>query len=259
MSEASGVEVAAAEKWLAKRGVRVSPPTRLIALRLGARGRLGKEMIPWVGVATMVGLACSFSYRFVPGIDLPVVGSWYFYYTFVAVALVVAMWRVDRPVRWAARPASSSRLKLIGGWYLTSVVITFLGGAVLGALMVLHSENPADRDYLRGWLGSLAVGFVGVVVVMISVVLGPELAADEASLAVDDALRVESTYVIVPALFAVPVPLDFMFDDRQPPGFAVWLIVYAVLVLVVQVIGFVKFRRRYRTLPPGNYGVPSPG
>jgi hypothetical protein len=142
MSEAGGAEAAAAEKWLAKRGVRVSPPTRLIALRLGARGRLGKAMIPWVGAATMVGLACSFGYRFVPGIDLPVIGSWYFYCTFVAVALLLAMRRVDRPVRWASRPASSSRFKLIGGWYVTSVVITFLGGAVLGVLMILQSENP---------------------------------------------------------------------------------------------------------------------
>jgi hypothetical protein len=256
--ESSVAEVAAAEKWLAKRGVQVSPPTHLIARRVGGRWRIRQEMVVWVILAGALAAVCSFAYRFVPGIDLPVIGYWYLYYTLVGLLLLLAMRRGERSVRWAARPAGSSRLKLLGGWYLTSVAITFLGGAVLGVLMYLDSPDPADRNYVRGWLGLLALGFLGVAVVVISVVRGPELAEDDASLAVDDALRAADAYLIVPALFAVLVPVDFMFDDRQPPGFAIWLVAYAALAFGTQSAGLVTLRRRYRSLPPGYYGMPIP-
>jgi hypothetical protein len=256
--EPSAAEVAAAEAWLAKRGVRVSPPTRLIALRVGRRWRIRQEMVVWGIAGALVAAVCSFAYRFVPGIDLPTIGYLYFYLILTGLPLLLAMRRGERPVRWAARPAGSSKLKLLGGWYLTSVAITFLGGAVLGVLMYLDSSNPPDRNYVRGWLGLLALGFLSVAVVVISVVRGPELAEDDASLAVDDALRTAEAYLIVPALFAVLVPVDFMFDDRQPPGFAIWLVAYAVLAFGTQSAGFVAHRRRYRSLPPGYYGAPVP-
>ncbi|MDT7726946.1 MAG: hypothetical protein QOI21_3522 [Actinomycetota bacterium] len=256
--EPSVAEVAAAEKWLAKRGVQVSPPTRLIALRLGGRWRIRQEMIVWIIFAGALAAVCSFAYRFVPGIDAPAIGYLYFYLILLGIPLLLAMRRGERSVRWAARPAGSSRLKLLGGWYLTSVAITFLGGAVLGVLMYLDSPDPPDRNYVRGWLGLLALGFLSVAVVVISVVRGPELAEDDASLAVDDALRAADAYLIVPALFAVLVPVDFMFDDRQPPGFAIWLVAYAVLAFGTQSAGLVALRRRYLSLPPGYYGAPVP-
>jgi hypothetical protein len=53
------------------------------------------------------------------------------------------------------------------------------------------------------------------------------------------------------------VLLDLVTTHRQPPGFAPWLVAYAALAVVLQLVGALAGRRRLPALPDRDYGVPA--
>jgi hypothetical protein len=255
------VDVAKARDWLAKRGVRVDLPTRLLALRIGARHnavtRAGfglRAIFGFVGVVGAIGYQCLQYLPDVRGVEMTESKIPYFLIGSAQLATWFAVRRRDRLTDWARRPAGSARWKLLGGWYLMSVVITFAGGAALGVAMYV---TTSARTYAWSWLGALGVGAVCFAVILTDIVRRPALAEDTASLAVDDILRVEDAHVAMPALFAVPVLLDLLTTHRQPHEFTLWLAVYAALAAGTQLAGRLAHRRRHRTLPLGYYGSPA--
>ncbi|MEV6622355.1 hypothetical protein AB0M83_35915 [Amycolatopsis sp. NPDC051106] len=263
-------EVRAARKWLAKRGVDVAEPTPLLALRLGVR-RGARSPDYWARYVVMVvvlivgavvlqllplllGVARADRFQ----------GSWIF---LIYAGLVLFIWL---PVRSADRRAATwlgdRRLDVsrpswrepVNGWYLTSVLITFGGGAVLAVVMGVVTFRWV---WALTWLALLASGAVVVAVVLNGVFRRPVIAEDDSSLRIDAVVRAEDPLIAMPGLFALPVLVDPLLSEWRAPEFTPWLIGYVVLAFATLLVGrYTQYRRR--TLPPGHYGtppVPDPG
>ncbi|WIX85535.1 hypothetical protein [Amycolatopsis sp. DG1A-15b] len=114
------------------------------------------------------------------------------------------------------------------------------------------------RTYAWSWLGLLALGAVVFAVITTGVVRRPVIAEDEPSAAVDAVLRREDLYIAFPSCCSVPVLVDLITTHRQPPGFAPWLIGYAVLAIALQIVGGVFDLRRRPVLRGGGYGISRP-
>jgi hypothetical protein len=148
--------------------------------------------------------------------------------------------------------------RVLGGWYLVSLVLVFGGGVALAG--AIYFTTPA-RTYAVSWLGLLVLSAVVTGWVLAGLLRRPLLAEDAASLAVARALRAEALYVASPAMVASPLVLDFLLH-RLPPGFTPWLGAYFAAVTLLQIISYAVHWSRHRTLPPGDYGtppVPDPG
>ncbi|SEF27425.1 hypothetical protein SAMN05421837_103833 [Amycolatopsis pretoriensis] len=256
------VEERAAAKWLKRHGVSVAEPATLLTARLCPRGGKGvpEAFVP-VALVTVVNCAALFGYRFLqllPGVeraDLPDAG----FTTLTAVLVLSTVWLHRRAGdRRAAVQLGTRRLdrrpppwpEVIGGWYVTSLAITFGGGAVLGIAL-------AAGGALWGvfWLGLVALGAVVEAVILTGVVRRPVLAEDEGSLAVDVVTRLEDVQLAMPSFFAVPVVADLLVED--PPG-RPWLIGYVVLAVATHVVAWFAQRARIPALPAeGVYGVPA--
>ncbi|MFI5591498.1 hypothetical protein ACIA5G_41055 [Amycolatopsis sp. NPDC051758] len=260
-------EVVQAAVWLGKHGVRVGIPTRLLATRLGVR------VSPWrrslivrqIGIF-VAALACGVGYQclqYLPGVrgvemtESKVV--YFILFGFQAVSWSAIRHR-DRRAAAALGPRALDRPRpswrsLVNRWYLASVVVTFGGGAALGATMYFATGY---RTYAWSWLGVLGLGAVVFAAIFRGVVRRPVIAEDGPSLAVDAVLRIEDLNLAMPSLYAVPVLMDLITTHRQPPGFALWLIGYVMLAIALQIVGKVIHWRRRPALPDGHYGEPLP-
>ncbi|MEA5358631.1 hypothetical protein VA596_03715 [Amycolatopsis sp., V23-08] len=253
-------EVGAARKWLAKRGVEAEEPTTLLALRLGARGG-ARPPAYW---AWFVVLAAALLLGDFVLVLLPVLlgvaradrftGSWVFP---MCVSFVLLGWL---PVRRADRRAAVSlggrRLDVprpswresMNGWYRASVVITFGGGAVVAVALCVATSRWL---WALTWLVLLALSAIVVAVVLNAVLRRPVIAEDDTSLRIDAVLRAEDPFVVMPALFALPVLIDPVLSGWS---FTPWLVGYVVLAFATLFIGrYVQYR--HRKLPAGDYGT----
>ncbi|MEC3973894.1 hypothetical protein [Amycolatopsis sp. H20-H5] len=153
------------------------------------------------------------------------------------------------------RTDRSSPLKLLGGWYLASIAVTFPGGAALAVAIFVTDPNPGARTYAWSWFGLLALSAICTGTVLNSVLNAPTVAENDASLAVDELLRIRDADEAAPAMYTLPLLWDFLLDDGRPPvGFTAPLIGYIVLSLGLFAVAHLRHERR--TLPPGNYGTP---
>ncbi|MFJ7212313.1 hypothetical protein [Amycolatopsis sp. NPDC098790] len=246
--EPTAGEVAAARAWLARRGVRVWLPTRLLSLRLGSREWAARTVSPWFGAGYVLVLFVSSILREVPGrLGL----------LFIAFAVVLAIRsregrrREEVAERWAGTgtpPAPRDAVRQLGGWFLTATAITFAGGAALCAAMIVLA--PGVDAFAQ--TAALAAG-AGVTVAVVGRILrAPVIAEDAASRAVDALLRAHDAYRHAPsavfAIAALPVTMG-----AGLPGWLEWTAVaYAVVALGTQLTGWLVTRRR--ELPPGFYG-----
>ncbi|WET83022.1 hypothetical protein P3102_18320 [Amycolatopsis sp. QT-25] len=253
-------EIAVTRKWLAKHGVEVVTPSRLLAARIGPRlSRTMSGRFRWVAGAVAVSVLLGIAYGSLGFRDGEAPGSVYF--CFICGAVQVALWRsylrrerelgplpvMDR--RSARRP---SALGILGGWYASSFVLTFGGGAALALAIFL---NTPAKAYATGWFIALGWGVVCCSVILVSTLRRPVHAEDRASMAIDTELRVMDSQAAVPGFYAVILPLDPVAGDGTPAGFTGWLIAYAVLGLGTTVLGLRRHHRR-PALPPGDYETP---
>ncbi|MEA5362934.1 hypothetical protein VA596_25620 [Amycolatopsis sp., V23-08] len=259
-------EVAQAAVWLGRHGVRVRVPTRLLATRLGMRvGARPLAVLGRLAVFYLAGTAGALGYQslqYLPGVrGVEMTDSKVAYFLLFAIqgAIWSALRQRDRKAAAALGQRALDRPRppwraLRSGWYFASVVVTFAGGAALGATMFFTTEY---RTYAWSWLGLLAMSAVVFGAAFAGVVRRPVIAEDEPSLAVDAVLRIEDLSLTLPAIYASPVLTDLVTTHRQPPGFAPWLAGYAALAIALQVVDAIIHGRRRPALPDGNYGVPS--
>ncbi|WP_410657649.1 hypothetical protein [Amycolatopsis sp. lyj-112] len=254
-------EVAATRTWLSKRGIEVNEPTRLLSLRIGPRSNpVEGSSFRWIMGAAIVGALLNFAYGYLgelPGVraeDMTDTSYLYFFATCTQLAFWLAILRRERalgplPVM-DERSGRPSALAVLGGWYLASFLITFLGGAALAAAMYLTTP---DKTYAWSWLGVLGWAALCCAVILFQTLRRPVYAEDTASAAVDTALRTTDSQIAMTAVYAPAVLLDLLFSHRAPAEFTWWLVAYAVLAVATTVIGIRRQNRRIRTLPPGDY------
>ncbi|MEU5264133.1 hypothetical protein [Amycolatopsis sp. NPDC021455] len=260
--EPSLLEVGRTRAWLARRGVSVWLPTRLLALRVGGRGVKTRGTPGY-----LIGAVCSW---LLGGVvfqlaDLP--GKTAFLAVLIAVFQALR-WRAAQrrehlaeQLTGAGAPPPFLLAVEQAGWYLASAAVTFGGGAVLCAASFLteprftwkHWYPPSVVIGLHTF--ALAVGAGVTTLVLAGVLRGPVIAEDEASRRVDEVLRAEDPYRFAPcgvyAFLAMPV----FVVDWATPGFLGWsALAYLLLVAALQLTGWFVTRHRYRRLPPGCYG-----
>jgi hypothetical protein len=252
----TAAEQAAARQWLAKRGQPVERPaplvTALIATRQSLRGGAFRRYLGYAVAGVVVAVLYSLSF----GSGATGSGPIYFVYFAMALSMRDAIRLRERSLREdvPSPHPPDSWWRVLGGWYLASLVLAFAGGVALAVAM--YFATPA-RTYAVSWLGLLALSALCTGWVLAGVLRSPLLAEDAETLAIARAVRAEKIYAGTPVLAAFPLVLDLL-DHVQPPAFTPWLIGYVAAVVVLQVVAFALHGRRYRTLPPGHYGTPVP-
>jgi len=256
-------EERAAAKWLKRHGVSVAEPATLLAARLSVRGgKRAPEAFTAVFVVNAVLLTGIGGYQFLrllPGVDrsgdLPGGGYW----SLIAASVLLTTWLHFRAGdRRAAAQLGDRRLdrprppwrEVVTGWYLTTLLVTFGGGAVLGIALA-----ATGSVWALFWLGLLTLGAVVDAVILTGVLRRPVLAEDEGSLAVDAVTRREDVQLAMPSAFAVPVVADLVFRDA--PAWP-WLTGYVVLAVATHVVAWFAQRHRIPALRvEGYYGEPA--
>lgn len=252
----TAAEQGAARRWLAKRGQPVERPTPLVTALIASRQSLrGGDFRRYFGYA-VAGVVAAVLYSLPFGSGATGSAPIYFVYFAMALSMRDTIRRRERELREdvPSPHPSDSWWRVLGGWYLASLVLAFAGGVALAVAMFFATPG---RIYAVSWLGLLALSALCTGWVLVSVLRGPLLAEDTASLAVARAVRAEKIYAGTPVLAAFPLVLDLL-DDVQPAQFTRWLIGYVAAVVVLQVVAFALHGRRYRTMPPGHYGTPVP-
>ncbi|MEU0795102.1 hypothetical protein ABZ342_33990 [Amycolatopsis sp. NPDC005961] len=245
-------EVTVARMWLGRRGVVVWLPTRVLALRLGARDGRTRGLPVHAIVLPMLGW---FGWVWLESLELP--GRVAFPIVLHAVYQVVR-WRQaqgrEQVAEWWAGtspPALSTAAKLVGGWYLASTAVTFVGGAALCAAAFTTESSIAVAAHTL----ALAAGAGATALVLGRVLRAPVIAEDAASHLVDGLLRAEDAYRFASPAPYVLVVASLPVVDWLEPGPLEWFaLAYLVVVLGLQLTGWLLVRRRYRWLPPGFYG-----
>ncbi|MEU8635686.1 hypothetical protein AB0C38_26270 [Amycolatopsis sp. NPDC048633] len=234
-------------RWLASRGRRVATPTPYIDALLVTRNAVTIRSVPWFllfGVLALVG-AVGHVRLFGAAVSTPA------YFGCFVVQLTI--WRGvrsrQRQLAKHTRPWPGAVTKPLSGWFIAAGVLAYGGGAALALSML--SAAPA---YAAGWLTLLGVSLLCGGGILISFVRAPVLAEDESSFAVYRRLLAENLHGASPSFAAVPPILDVV-THRLPPGYGPLLVAYAGLVVVAELIAYVRGRR---PLPPGHYGVPLP-
>ncbi|MEA5358630.1 hypothetical protein VA596_03710 [Amycolatopsis sp., V23-08] len=249
-----------ARRWLARRGHPAGRPTPLVAVLIGTRQAFrGRGMVRYF---VYVLLACGAGAGYASLFGSGGTQSWPVYFFVFAMSLsswdTVRLRERDFQDDVAAPHPPDPWWRVLGGWYLASLVLVFGGGVALAG--AIYFGTPA-RTYAVSWLVLLTLSAVVVGWVLIGLLRRPLLAEDTASLAVARALRAEALYAASPAMVVVPLVLDFLLH-RVPPGFTPWLGAYFAAGVLLQIIGYAVHWSRHRTLPPGHYGtlpVPDPG
>ncbi|WIY05738.1 hypothetical protein QRX60_18520 [Amycolatopsis mongoliensis] len=260
--EPTALEVGCTRLWLGRRGVRVWLPTRLLALRIGARGF---ELRRRPEQAVVAGVLAAFFPVLTAGTDLPGRGA---ALAVLFASVQVLRWRrMQRRERLAERltaagtpPSLRVAARQVGWWYLSAVAVTFVGGAVLCAAMFLTAPRFGDHWYplsvdIALSTIALAVGAGATALVLGKTLRSPVIAEDEASRLIDEALRAEDAHRYAScaayALFAVPV----LMMAWEPPALLEWAAwAYLAVAAALELTGWLLLRRRYRRLPPGFYG-----
>ncbi|MFJ9780926.1 hypothetical protein ACIRSS_15160 [Amycolatopsis sp. NPDC101161] len=242
-----------AVRWLANRGQRVLAPTPFIGALLATRNAAVGTL--WRFLLFMVpGLAAAFGYQLAFGRAL---GSRTLYFVYFAMQL--AMWsgirsrqrrlaKTTHPWPGATREPWP---RVLGGWFTAAVVLAYGGGVVLALSMAFTTPG---RTYGLSLLGLLGLSALCQAVVLTGFLRAPALAEEPTSLAVHRALLAENIHVAAPAMVAVPPIVDTVFAE-EPPGYGPLLLAYAAVVIVAELVAYVRGRR---PLPPGHYGDPVP-
>ncbi|MBE1500899.1 hypothetical protein H4696_007999 [Amycolatopsis lexingtonensis] len=242
-------EVVATGAWLARHGALTRVPTRLIAVRVGARSR---ELAP-ILILTAVLYFCLTVVKLASGDHVL-----FHVYRELLIAAVFAVWLLVRgqgvwnrdalaghPNPPGDRPRAAAGL--LGGWYFASLAWTFAGGAALYAALAV--TRPEDRTGALLSLAILAVGLVPAARVLFRAFFARVIAEDEPSAAVDGVVRAQDAHVFaLPALFAVLAAGN---------AWTSWVVVqggHAVIAVGTQLTAWLLFGRR--PLPPGAYGLP---
>jgi hypothetical protein len=254
----TAAEQNAARHWLAKRGRPVGRPTPLLAVLIGTRPAFRGSVRYFVYL--MLAFAAGTAFLSLFGSGTTQSSPVYFLYFAMSLSSWDTVRLRERDFRddVAAPHPPDPWWRVLGGWYLASLVLVFGGGVALAGAICF--TTPA-RTYAVSWLVLLFLSAVVTGWVLAGLLRRPLLAEDTASLAVARALRAEAVYAASPVLVVIPLVLDFLLD-RVPAGFLSWLGAYVAAVALLQVISYAVHRRRHRTLPPGHYGtppVPDPG
>jgi hypothetical protein len=254
----TAAEQDAARHWLARRGHPIGRPTPLLAVLIGTRPAFRGAVRYFVYLMLAYAAGAAFMSLFGSGTTQG--GPVYF----LCFAMSLSSWDTvrlrERGFRddVAAPHPPDPWWRVLGGWYLASLVVVFGGGVALAGAIYF---TTAARTYALSWLGLLALSAVVTGFVLVGLLRRPLLAEDTASLAVARALRAEAVYAVSPVLVVIPLVLDFLLH-RVPPGFTSWLGAYFAAGTLLQVISCAVLWSRHRTLPPGHYGtppVPDPG
>lgn len=253
------IEIAVTRKWLARRGIEVGEPSRLLAIRVGPRlSGMAPGRLWWLVGAVVVSTLLGGTYEFLVARGEGASDGVSLY--FICASLQTALWasylhreRALGPLpvmdRRSGRPPAR---KILGGWYIASLTITFGGAAALAA--AIHLTTPA-KAYAWTWLGALCWPALCCAVILVVTLRRPVRAEDTASAAVDTELRVLDCQAAVPGLYGAIVLFDVATGDNTPAGFTGWLIAYAVLALGTTALGL-RHHYHHRALPPGDYGTP---
>ncbi|MEU4253589.1 hypothetical protein AB0F15_39975 [Amycolatopsis sp. NPDC026612] len=235
-----------ARAWLARRGVEVDEPTPLLAVRVGSRVLATRSYQASYSVLSSVVWVVAL----LP--PVPVLAR-FLVFTVVCTAYPLLQWRrvcradrtAARLVPAGARPSLRVAAGQVGRRYLAAVVTTFGGGVVLCAW---YAANPV------GWAAALVIGAASVAPVFARALRAPVIAEDEASAAVDAALRAHDTRAFAaPFMFTFLVWIDLSTSWPWPPARFVPAIGYFVLVVAVHVGAAIEARRQ--SLPRGHYGT----
>jgi hypothetical protein len=259
-AEPTPAEIAAARAWLAKRGVRVAVPTRLLCVRIGVRlsKRSSYRYLPFAFIAVLLAsVAYYFLTRLFGGSGPQVTASGPMFFTLIAIqawALAELRQRDREVLARVPKPARKPSLDLIGAWYFAALAFTFLGGAALALIMLLTDQGA--WTFAWSWLCLLFAGAAFQAVALRGILRGPAIAEDEASLAVDDWLHRRDIYSLLPGIYAVVLVMDLV-DDNQPAAFTTPLIAYVLISAAITLVALVRQCRR--PLPPGHYGIPEVG
>jgi hypothetical protein len=253
-------EIAATRLWLYRHHVLVRMPTRLIALRVGARQmRLsqtpsGTFLAVGASWALAVGLSVALDIAMTDGPlrghpDVVRVGV----ASLLTAAFTVSQLVHGRMVRrreeaierltglGARRPLRRS-VRLLGGGYLASVVLTFAAGLPL--YCVLFAAAPAVPTGVA--LAILAVGAVVTGRNLAKLLTGAVLAEDQSSGAVDRLLRVQDAHT-----HASPAPYAALAVLSAWPAAVPLQLTYGVLAVGAQLTGWLLYRGL--ELPRGRY------
>jgi hypothetical protein len=258
MIDLTSAEEGAALRWLAKRGQRVGRPTPLLTALIATRQPMynrgfGRYFAIVMGVSI---LGSGYPLLFGPGATQSGVG--YFIYFGIQLALWDNIRRREREIG-ASVPSRSPEDpwgKVLGGWYVVSLLAAFAGGIALAVSMYL--TTPA-RTYAVSWLGLLVLSALCSGGILTGVLRGRLYGADPESLAVQRALRTERIYLAMPGFVVFPVIMELLLPGSRPPAESTpWLVRYTVAVVVLQAISGILHWRRQRRLPPGHYGRPLP-
>ncbi len=259
--EPTVLEVGRTRLWLARRGVRVWLPTRLLALRIGGRANGGRGTPPYAIVFWVLWSSTGVLFK---AADLP--GQAAVLAVLVAVFQVLR-WRAaqhrdqlaERLTGAGAPPPLRSAVRRVGWWYLISTAVTFAGGATLCAAAFLTEPRFTWKHWYPPAVAvgvhtcALAVGAGATAFVLGRVLRAPVIAEDRTSQWVDGLLRAEDAYRFassaVYALLAMPI---FVVDWAAPGPLGWSALAYLVTVAGMQLTGWLLVRRH--RLPPGFYG-----
>ncbi|MEV7099041.1 hypothetical protein AB0M80_40050 [Amycolatopsis sp. NPDC051045] len=254
------LEVGSTRLWLAKRGVPVWLPTRLLALRIGARG-YGLRGRP--ADAVVAAVLASIGSTLLRSADLP--GRAAFLSVFFAGFQLLRRRRVQSREQLAERltgPGTTPSLReaagQVGWWYLSAVAVTFIGGAVLCAASFLTEPPFATGHWYLPWAESglhtlaLGVGAGATALVLGKALRSPVIAEDGTSRLVDGALRAEDVHRYTSCTGYALLTMPVLMVSWEPPVLLEWFAwAYLAVVAGLELTGWLLLRRRYRRLPPG--------
>ncbi|MEV6902987.1 hypothetical protein [Amycolatopsis sp. NPDC051372] len=171
-AEPSWREIDLARMWLARHGIAVSLPTRLLSIRIAARTSPSAWLrtFPVYAGLAIIGAVGYQSLQYLPGVrGVEMTEATTLFLLFAA--LQISQWRARRRrersldllvphrITGAARP-----IGVIDAWYTATAVTTFAGGALLALSMFVAAAGA--RTYAWSWVGLLTAGALCTTVVV---------------------------------------------------------------------------------------------
>jgi hypothetical protein len=237
-----------ARRWLRQHRLGDIEPTPLLAARLAARRRakFAEVITVVVGTSGMLAWMLAADYRGTSGDSADLFGLvWQVSFN---IALILGMaagfwWqrREERPLLQGmavrtAHPEATSATRVLGQRRVRTALAINVGGVATGAAVALLAPDGADRALALAFLLGVAV-LAGLGALALNAVLRrPSVAEDSASLAVDDALRVEDgRRALVPYALLIAV---IVAVNTTASSWAIWpFLGYAVAGVAGYVFG----------------------